>query len=64
MDPIHTDRLIAKRLLKGDERAFREVFDQFFPRLYRYALARVGGDGDQAREIVQMTFCKVFERID
>jgi RNA polymerase sigma-70 factor, ECF subfamily len=64
MDLIHTDRLIAKRLLKGDESAFRDVFDRFFPRLYRYALARVGGDHDEAREIVQLTFCKAFERID
>jgi RNA polymerase sigma-70 factor (ECF subfamily) len=64
MDLIHTDRLIAKRLLKGDESAFRDVFDRFFPRLYRYVMARVGGDSDEAKEIVQLTFCKAFERID
>jgi RNA polymerase sigma-70 factor (ECF subfamily) len=58
------DRLTAKRLLNGDEAAFREVFDAFFPRLYRYALARVDGDGDEARDIVQLTFCKAFERLD
>ena len=63
MELIHTDRLIAKRLLKGDEAAFRDVFDRFFPRLYRYAMARVGGDSDEAKEIVQLTFCKAFERI-
>jgi RNA polymerase sigma-70 factor (ECF subfamily) len=64
VDLIDQDRLVAKRLLKGDEGAFRDVFDRFFPRLYRYALARVGGNGDEAREIVQMTFCRIFERID
>ena len=58
------DRRTAKRLLSGDEAAFREVFDAFFPRLYRYALARVDGDGDEARDIVQQTFCKAFERLD
>lgn len=63
MDLTHTDRLIAKRLLKGDEAAFREVFDLFFPRLYRYVIARIA-DSDDAKEIVQSTFCKAFERID
>jgi RNA polymerase sigma-70 factor (ECF subfamily) len=58
------DRLIAKRLLAGDEDAFRDVFESFFPRLYRYALARVGGHREDARDIVQQTFCKAFEHLD
>jgi RNA polymerase sigma-70 factor (ECF subfamily) len=58
------DRLIAKRLLDGDERAFRDVFDSYFPRLYRYALVRVGGNREDARDIVQQTFCKAFEHLD
>ncbi len=57
------DRLVAKRLLAGDEAAFAEVFDDFFPRLYRYALARVNGNEDEARDVVQHTFCKAFERL-
>jgi RNA polymerase sigma-70 factor (ECF subfamily) len=40
------------------------VFDAFFPRLYRYALARVDGNCEEAREAVQQTFCKAFERLD
>lgn len=63
MDLTHTDRLIAKRLLRGDEAAFREVFDRYFPRLYRYVIARVA-DREDAKEIVQSAFCKAFERID
>jgi RNA polymerase sigma-70 factor, ECF subfamily len=58
------DRLIAKRLLDGDEGAFRDVFESFFPRLYRYALVRVGGNREDARDIVQQTFCKAFEHLD
>jgi RNA polymerase sigma-70 factor (ECF subfamily) len=61
---MHNDRLIAKQLLDGDEKAFRDVFDSFFPRLYRFALTRVRGDGEEARDVVQQTFCKAFERLD
>jgi len=63
MGATHPDRAIAKRLLAGDERAFRELFDDFFPKLYRFALSRLDGDRDAATEVVQQTFCKAFERV-
>jgi RNA polymerase sigma-70 factor (ECF subfamily) len=63
-NPTSSDRVIVRRLLDGDEAAFRDIFDAFFPRLYRYALARVGGRTEDARDIVQQTFCKAFERLD
>ena len=62
--PINPDLDTAQRILRGDERAFRDLFDRFFPRLYRFALARIGGDHDAAGEIVQQTFCKGVERLD
>jgi RNA polymerase sigma-70 factor (ECF subfamily) len=61
---IHSDSLIAKRLLAGDERAFRELFDDCFPKLYRFALARLNGNRDEATDAVQQTFCKAFEHLD
>jgi RNA polymerase sigma-70 factor (ECF subfamily) len=61
---MHEDRQIAKRMLNGDEAAFRELFEAFFPRLYRYALLRVNGDREEARDVVQQTFCKAFEALD
>ena len=64
MGVVHSDRAIANRLLKGDEAAFRELFDSFFPKLYRFALARLDGNQDEAKEVVQQTFCKAFERLD
>jgi RNA polymerase sigma-70 factor (ECF subfamily) len=64
VDVSHTDKAVAKRLLRGDEAAFREVFDSFFPKLYRFALARLNGNDDEARDVVQETFCKAFERLD
>ena len=64
MNVVHADRAIAKKILQGDENAFRELFDSFFPRLYRFALVRLNGDREEAREMVQQTFCKAFERLD
>ena len=63
-DTIHVDRALARRILGGDEAAFRGLFDSFFPRLYRFALARLDGDHEAAREVVQQTFCKAIERLD
>jgi RNA polymerase sigma-70 factor (ECF subfamily) len=63
-DEVHADRALARRILGGDEAAFRELFDRFFPRLYRFALARVDGDRDTAQDVVQQTFCNAIERLD
>lgn len=60
----HSDLSIAKRLLAGDELAFRELFDGSFPKLYRFALARLNGNIDEATDVVQQTFCKAFEHLD
>ena len=46
------DRELVQRMRGGDEGAFNDFFDAFFPRLYRFALARVGRD-DAAEEIAQ-----------
>lgn len=63
-DPSNSDLALAQRILRGDARAFRDLFDRFFPRLYRFALARAGGDHDVASEVVQQTLCKGMERLD
>lgn len=65
MDPsVHSDLAVARRILAGDEAAFRRLFDRVFPRLYRFALARLDGDQDAARDVVQQTFCRGIERLD
>jgi RNA polymerase sigma-70 factor (ECF subfamily) len=60
----HPDHALVQRILAGDSAEFRTLFDRFFPRLYRFALARLGGDHDAATEVVQLTFCKAIERLD
>jgi RNA polymerase sigma-70 factor (ECF subfamily) len=63
-EAVHTDLAVARRILSGDAVAFRSVFDRFFPRLYRYALARLDGDHEAARDVVQQAFCRGIERLD
>lgn len=43
-----TDTVLVRRLLAGEEAAFDEFFAGYFPRVYRFALARLGGDADAA----------------
>lgn len=63
--PAHElDLALAKRIARGDEAAFRRLFDEYFPRLYRFALVRLNGDGEAARDIVQQTFCRAIEALD
>lgn len=57
------DRALVRRLLSGDEAAFAEFFDRQAPRLYRFALSRLGHDCDAAEEVVQMTLLRVFTKL-
>jgi RNA polymerase sigma-70 factor (ECF subfamily) len=63
-DLVHVDRAVARRILGGDDGAFQDLFDRFFPRLYRFVLARVGHDPDTARDIVQQTFCNAIGQLE
>ena len=58
------DQALVKRLLAGQESAFNEFFDSFFPRLYRFALARLGNDAQIAEDVVQATFCAVIDKLE
>jgi RNA polymerase sigma-70 factor (ECF subfamily) len=50
--------VLVTRLVRGEEEAFEEFFAAYFPRLYRFALARLGHDHDAAEDVVQATLCK------
>src|SRR5688572_12566161 len=49
---IASDRDLIRRMRNGDDAAFREFFDAYFPRLYRFALARVRQE-EAAEDIAQ-----------
>lgn len=55
--PASDQELIAA-MLAGDEAAFRSFFEIYFPRVYRFALPRLGGEIEAAKEVVQATLTK------
>lgn len=61
---VHVDKALAKKILDGDEAAFRDVFDHYFPRLYRFSMARLDGDREAASDVVQQTFCKAIQNLE
>lgn len=62
--PIHLDdKRLVKRLLAGDERAFARFFDDYFSRLYRFALTRLHGDEEATREVVQSAMTKAIRNV-
>jgi len=49
------DVKLAKALMKNDEKVFNYFFESYFPRLYRFTIARVDGDKELTKDIVQET---------
>ena len=45
----------AKRVLEGDEEQFDAFFNEYFARLYRFALTRLKDDDEAIKDIVQTT---------
>ena len=43
---IARDRRLVQRLRKDDQRAMREFYDEYFPKLYRYAARRMKSPHD------------------
>lgn len=61
------EKALVERMLAGDEAAMEEFADGYFPGLYRFALARLGGhagDTELAREVVQTTVCKALAKLE
>jgi RNA polymerase sigma-70 factor (ECF subfamily) len=57
------DLELAGRLRAGDEAAFDAFFAEYFPRVYRFARTRLGGDDDAAEEVAQTTLIKALAKI-
>lgn len=60
---MSADQDLIRRLLAGDERAFDAFFDAYFARVYRFALPRLNGDVEAAREVVQNTLAKAMRSL-
>lgn len=50
-----SDLALARRVLDGDAAAAEELFDEYFPRLFRFARTRLNGNDDAAEDVVQAT---------
>jgi len=64
IDAEASERDLVRRMLSGREEAFSEFFDGHFPRLYRFALARLNHNADAAEEVVQIVMCRAVSRIE
>lgn len=62
MEPRDLKRAV-RRAAKGDEPSAGELFDEFYPRVYRYALAKLGNPMD-AEDVAAETFAKVLRGLD
>lgn len=60
---MDTDPELVRRMLKGDERAFNAFFDAYFPRVYRFALPRLGRQEDAAKDVVQAALTKAIRKL-
>jgi RNA polymerase sigma-70 factor (ECF subfamily) len=58
------DLALAKKLAAGDPRVFNAFFDEYFPRLYRFALGRLRGDVQVAEEAAQRTLCRAVRKFE
>lgn len=57
------DRRLVKRLLAHERAAFDEFFNGYFPRLYRFARARLGDDPEIVKEIVHVSLSKAIRNL-
>lgn len=58
------DTKLVDRMMSRDQAAFREFFDDYFPRLFRFILRRVNGDQEAARDIVQAALTRGVRRLE
>ena len=56
------ERDAVQRARSGDQQALAEVYDLYFPRIYRYALARTGNPAE-AEDITEEVFVRVLGAI-
>lgn len=58
-----SERLLVDAARSGDEQALSELYTLYFPRVYRYILARTGNTYD-AEDLAEEVFIRVIEAID
>jgi RNA polymerase sigma-70 factor (ECF subfamily) len=62
-ETVNDDSQLVRRMLAGEERAFTAFFEIYFPRVYRFALPRLGRNEDTAKDVVQTTLIKAMRKL-
>lgn len=57
------DRRLAREILAGDQRALQQFVDEYFPRLYRYAIHRLPNETD-VEDVVQEVLTQAARRLE
>lgn len=66
-DPVPgplTDRELIERVLAGDGRAERALYDAHVDRVFRLCYRLADGDASRAEDFAQETFVRAFDRLD
>ncbi|MGZ8810205.1 MAG: RNA polymerase sigma factor [Thermoanaerobaculia bacterium] len=63
MSEDERDRMCVERCLRGDAAAFEEILDRYEKPVFN-AIVRLGADREDARDLSQQVFLKIFERLD
>jgi len=62
-ETVNDDSQLVRQMLAGEERAFTAFFEIYFPRVYRFALPRLGRNEDTAKDVVQATLIKAMRKL-
>lgn len=57
---VSTDQQLVERVLSGDPVAFEHLFDRYRDSIYQLYIQRTGGNADDASDLLQETFVKVY----
>jgi RNA polymerase sigma-70 factor (ECF subfamily) len=60
---VDLDTVSIHRAAKGDQKAFKRLYDHYAPFVWRVVYRTVNGDSPAAQEIVQETFIRVFRSL-
>jgi RNA polymerase sigma-70 factor, ECF subfamily len=56
---VDCDRVTIEKAARGDNKAFRKVYDHYAPFVWRIVFRTSGSDPETSREIVQETFVRI-----
>jgi RNA polymerase sigma-70 factor, ECF subfamily len=63
MSDYADDRRLVRALLAGERASFDEFFSEYFPRLYRFVLPRVGGHVANSQDICQQVLTRALQKM-